>query len=815
MYSPKFSYLSLLVLFASLFLSACDGVEERKAKYLSQAETSLEAKNYDKAKLGYKNVIQIDPKDVDARLGLARVLVAQQEWRQAAGQYKGALDVDGQNTEAAIGLGKLYMLARASDLALEQAENVLQREPENIDALTLKAGVLAQKNDLISALDILEDVHAEAPDHVDSSVLLATLLTRTLEHEKAIGVAKTTLAHHPDNVDLHAVMIGVYGNLEQHDQAIATIRKLIDIREGEFSQFQRLVAYLHRIGKAEQAQQELESYIGNNPQNLDARKALIDLYVGRQQLDQAESTLKTYIKEFDQEFDFQLGLARIKLLQKDQDAALSVLETVIKNNVGGPFAIQARNQKAKLLLASDQVDAAKTIFDQVLAEEPANFDALMTRGGIALNEGRSLDAINDFRSALKNNPDNADVTRALAGAHSQAGELRLAENYYRQLVTRFPDDLVSRNALAGIQAQTGKVDEALALRQEIAKKAPDSVANLIEMAKLYAAKNDGESLQGTADALIRMGGENLQADAGFNKQSQASGYYFKGLASQLERDHDAAIKHFDLALDLSPKAVEPVSAKVKSLLALKKNADAIKWLEARLDAQEDNPMLLNLLAEVFMLEQDYAQAREKLDQAISKGKSWMVPYRNKALSYKAEGELEQAILTLEQGVKEVENDGQLRLELAQLYEANQNVDAAIEQYEVLNQGDNAPLFAANNLAMLLVTYKDDEASLEKASRVAESLRGATNPMFMDTLGWVYYKRNQLDLALPLIKEAAQRAPDVAQINYHLALALHSKAQHDSAIEYLEKAVNSDQSFVGKSHAKDLLGELKSRSAADA
>ena len=81
-------------------------------------------------------------------------------------------------------------------------------------------------------------------------------------------------------------------------------------------------------------------------------------------------------------------------------------------------------------------------------------------------------------------------------------------------------------------------------------------------------------------------------------------------------------------------------------------------------------------------------------------------------------------------------------------------------------------------------------------------------MFMDTLGWVYLKRSQIDLAFPLIKEAANKAPEVPQINYHLALAYKEKQDVQSAITHLERALESGQSFAGRSEAEGLLTSLK-------
>ena len=50
------------LLLAASLLTACGGKEERKAKYLEKGKAYLAEKNYDKAEIEFKNVLQIDPK---------------------------------------------------------------------------------------------------------------------------------------------------------------------------------------------------------------------------------------------------------------------------------------------------------------------------------------------------------------------------------------------------------------------------------------------------------------------------------------------------------------------------------------------------------------------------------------------------------------------------------------------------------------------------------------------------------------------------------------------------------------------------------
>ena len=47
------------VLLAVSLLTACGGKEERKAKYLERGKAYLAEKNYEKARIEFKNVLQI------------------------------------------------------------------------------------------------------------------------------------------------------------------------------------------------------------------------------------------------------------------------------------------------------------------------------------------------------------------------------------------------------------------------------------------------------------------------------------------------------------------------------------------------------------------------------------------------------------------------------------------------------------------------------------------------------------------------------------------------------------------------------------
>ena len=112
-----------------------------------------------------------------------------------------------------------------------------------------------------------------------------------------------------------------------------------------------------------------------------------------------------------------------------------------------------------------------------------------------------------------------------------------------------------------------------------------------------------------------------------------------------------------------------------------------------------------------------------------------------------------------------------------------------------------------NLAALLTDAKGDKASLERALGLAKRFEIATNPSFLDTLGWVYFKLGQNDRALPIFEKAAAAAPKSAVYQYHLGMALYRQGDMKSAKAHLKQAVDTKANFAGLEEAKQTLAKM--------
>ncbi len=74
-----------LIVLSALALAACAGAEGRKSAFLAQGQKHMAERNWQKARVEFRNVLQVDPTDVQATYLLGRA-------SRASGQTTSAAD---------------------------------------------------------------------------------------------------------------------------------------------------------------------------------------------------------------------------------------------------------------------------------------------------------------------------------------------------------------------------------------------------------------------------------------------------------------------------------------------------------------------------------------------------------------------------------------------------------------------------------------------------------------------------------------------------------------------------------------------------
>jgi predicted Zn-dependent protease len=95
--------------------------------------------------------------------------------------------------------------------------------------------------------------------------------------------------------------------------------------------------------------------------------------------------------------------------------------------------------------------------------------------------------------------------------------------------------------------------------------------------------------------------------------------------------------------------------------------------------------------------------------------------------------------------------------------------------------------------------------MEKARVAAERFSHSSNPYFLDTLGWFYFREGKVLQAQPILERAMVTAnPVPPQMQYHYGSLLFKSERLQEAKFALSKALVEGANYPGIDEAKKLL-----------
>ncbi|MBV1869758.1 MAG: tetratricopeptide repeat protein [Gammaproteobacteria bacterium] len=786
----------LFVLGVLVFLVACGGIEGTKVKHMEKAAKNFEKKHYDKARVSYLNVLKIDPRDLPARLGYAETLIKLKQWQQAVGQYRGIITEHPENKTAKLSLGRLYLLANEAALAMALAEEVLVMDDANAKALTLKAGSFASQGRRPEALEVIKHAYTIEPNDTDTILLYASLLNSDKKGDQAVKLVERELKNHPESISLHTFLSRAYLSAGQKDDAERELKMLVELEPDNINLKNQLVFFYEKSGKPQQAESVLTTLIASSENKTAPIISLFDLHMFRGDKDKAVAMLRKEINADDDNHDLQFRLAVYFTKNQQNDKAQRIYQSLSEKDE--MTAEKAKIQLAYLHETQGQLEASKVLVEEVLHENAGNIEALTLRGMLYLRNNDALSAVSDFRTVLNADLDNPEIITLLGRAHVMNGDTDLALDMFMSAQNLKPKDIQISMQLATLYRQKGEALKVVDQMEIAHNLAPQNIQILEQLIQAYMPTNNADKSELAVKRFIELGGD------------MARGSYYLGLIAQSRNQHEKAVAQFSQSLEAKPGAVEPMSGKVRSLLAQNKKKDALAWLTEVASQLKDNAVAYNLKGELLLSDKEYSKAVVAFEKAHEIKPEWWVPYRSHAMAYVSQNNHAKALNALKLGIKNTTGNPKLRAQAALIAQNFDNVDEAVNQYEAILDMDATNKFAANKLAMLLVNNRSDEAGmLQRATELSAILEVSNEKTYSDTLGWVAYANGQYEEALPLIKTALAAYPDRAEIQYHIGMTYFQLNDTEKAKLYLAEALSSEKSFTGKDNAKATLVLLES------
>jgi len=288
--------------------------------------------------------------------------------------------------------------------------------------------------------------------------------------------------------------------------------------------------------------------------------------------------------------------------------------------------------------------------------------------------------------------------------------------------------------------------------------------------------------------------------------------------SMAENRPDEAISFYNSALGIDGANFNSLRGLISIYAAQNKIDQAHARIDQALGAQPNNASLHFLKGQVYGFERNAQGAEAEFRRALEIDGNYLAAYSALGALFVNTNQQERAIQEYQKIVERRPENAAAYTLIGMLEMNRQNFDAAADYYRKALAKDENAVFAANNLAWLYAVY--GKGNLDEAVRLAQSAVQASPevPSFVDTLGWIYYKKGlygaaaeQLKKAVSVDEEAARRSNSLPTPTYyfHLGVALAAKGDKASARKEIETALRLSEktNFPEASEARKTLATL--------
>ncbi|MDZ7379307.1 MAG: tetratricopeptide repeat protein, partial [candidate division KSB1 bacterium] len=289
--------------------------------------------------------------------------------------------------------------------------------------------------------------------------------------------------------------------------------------------------------------------------------------------------------------------------------------------------------------------------------------------------------------------------------------------------------------------------------------------------------------------------------------NNAAGYYELGLVYQEQQRSQEAQAAFEQAFALEPDLVDAL-AQVAALFVARGQVDkALERVHHALQTSPHHPRLYNLLASLLQVQGKNAEAEEAFKKALALDNTLFETYFGLARLYTRTKAYDQAIAQYEGIIKAQPGLLAPYALVGMIYDLQSHVQKANEYYQKALKIDPKFAVAANNLAW---NYTEHGGNLDEALALARSAREQMpdSPQVADTLGWIYYKKQEYPKAISLLKESVARRTNDPVIRYHLGMAYYKNGDTGLAKVELQQALHLRPDFPGAQEARAILAALQ-------
>ncbi len=597
------------------------------------------------------------------------------------------------------------------------------------------------------------------------------------------------------------------GDLER---AIEHLRRAVNSDKNSSELRSEYAAILYGAGRVQEAVAQCRKAIELDRDNLDAHLLLGSIYAGMRG---SEKLLKQAIAEFKEvlridknDFRASYSLAKLYSTSGDYDNAIRYFQEFIRQRPDSDIGYQ---ELAELYLEKGKTEEAIASLKQALERNPRSQRAIRRLKELFQKSNNPEGLLEVYRKIVQSDPENLEARRELAKQLIELQQYEEAAVHLEAAVNSDPADYDASVQLGRVYLYLRKPQQALDILKEAQKNNPTALEVKFWLGLAHEELGDTDAavaeLESLLEATRREGGNYNQGE----RENRMLILRQVGIIYLRTGDTAKAVNAFTRLREISnsPRDLELLIDAYRSdgqhdrAYALSRDAmekfpgdKFLRFQHARLLARRDLQAAVSMMQKSISSDPKDVEAYLSLSQIYLDAKEYA----------QAEGVLHraEAIPDLTSGLREM-----VRFQLGAVYERSKNYDKAEEVFREILQLNPKNHGALNYLGYM---FADRGVKLQEAldliKRAVEL--EPNNGAYLDSLGWAYFKLDNLTLAEENLVKAVNRLKNDPTIHEHLGDLYFRLEKYTKAEEAWRRALDHAVEEEEINRIKEKIEKLK-------
>ncbi|MGA2449699.1 MAG: tetratricopeptide repeat protein [Polyangiaceae bacterium] len=641
---------------------------------------TLQEERFLKAELAaqrLEQVLEIDPTNEDAYSRLERAYRRLRRWPELVRTYERHIDASLDRKTKVERYGEIAQVyaeeLNDAEHAVEAYGRIVELDDGNVSALEALARLYEKTGDTAKSIDCMTrvaDLTVDVRQRIDAFYHIGKALDEKLGDRVAAQERyEMVIDLEPSHLASLAALRQIAIDSGDFDKAA----RYLEQEQGFVSSPRQRAKLLVELGRLREeklfehttAVAAWEAAYLADSENEDAARPLVDEYITTEQWAKALPLLefiapKSTKRDRAEQHDVEVKLGKVCAALGEDEKALKAYTAAYQLDVTDQEAIRGL---ADVCFRLKDWSAALSNYQKVLTaldeqESEARAEIYYRLGRVKQQQGQLKQATNNYEKALSIDPAHRLTLEALVGVYADLKDWKQSVAYRRQILDNVFDGeerLRMLNEIADVWAEQGKNPaKAIEALEEARELEPLNAGLLHKLIALYQATENWSKMIDTLQAIAES-----EKDPGRKSKFL---YTMAQLYRDKEEDQDKAVELFNEALDLNPNYLEAFE-RINKLLTAKKDWKALerafrKMLRRMSTANISNPELeFSLWHNLGLI------YRDRLRDTTSAIESFKMATR-----YKPDEAVERQIL-------------------AELYEATDQIEAAVGEHALVLQKD--------------------------------------------------------------------------------------------------------------------------------